>query len=200
MTTPGPAPAVRVARALRLALLASLALNLTLGIGLIWLAKPAPLEKGMRPFIDARRLPKPDQLRQPFAESRRHLADAALELHRQGLHQRVDALWAAREQVYQAARSQPFQARNLEAAFAALRQAEAEAASHAHLLFLELMSKADANEREKLIEVIAPRSRHPHHRERGRRHERTARQHDNPPEHRPQQHNPTQPAPSDGQQ
>lgn len=155
-------------RSLRYILLASLALNLALGVSLAWLAfKPGhpPAEARSR---EPRPMFHPEALRRALPAERRELIDGVLASHREAMHARIGRMAQAREGVREAMRADPFERERLDAAFAKLREDESRTAQEAHALLADLAAKATPEERERLSSLIAGR----HRGERGERRER----------------------------
>lgn len=156
-------------RPLRYILLASLALNLALGVSLAWLAfKPGhpPAEARAR---EPRPMFHPEALRRALPKERGELLDAVLASHRDAMHARIDRMAQAREGVREAMRAEPFERERLDAAFAQLRDTESRTAQEAHALLADLATQATPQERERLAGLLGGR----HRGERGERRERT---------------------------
>ena len=146
-------------RTFRYILLASLALNLALGVGLIWLAfKPGhpPAEARTR---EPRPMFHPEALHRAMPEARRDLVDSVLANHRQAMHARIDRMSQAREGVREAMRAEPFERERLDAAFTQLRESESLTAQEAHALLADLVTQATPEERERLSGLLGSRHR-----------------------------------------
>lgn len=146
-------------RPIRYILLASLALNLALGVGLAWLAaRPGhpPAEARAR---EPRPMFHPDALRRALPEGRRELIDGVLASHREAMHARIGRMAQAREGVREAMAAEPFERERLDAAFAQLRDAESRTAQEAHALLADLATRATPEERERLSGLLAVRHR-----------------------------------------
>lgn len=141
-------------RSIRLVFLASLALNLVLGVGLAWLvvhheARPtAARDPQSRPVFH------PEALRRALPEARGDLVDTVMVGHRDAMRARIERLSRAREQVREAMRHEPFERERLDTAFAQLREAENSAAQEAQSLIIDLATQATPEERERLSDVL----------------------------------------------
>lgn len=146
-------------RSIRFILLASLALNLALGVSLAWLAlRPGhpPADARMR---EPRPMFHPDSLRRALPEQRGALLDAVLASHREAMHARIGAMVQAREGVREAMRAEPFGRSALDGAFAELRNKEYQTAEEAHALIADLATRLTPEERERLSGLIGTRHR-----------------------------------------
>lgn len=146
-------------RSLRYLLLASLALNLALGVSLTWLTfKPGhpPAEALAR---EPRPMFHPEALRRALPAERRQLIDGVLASHRGAMHARIVHMRQAREGVREAIRATPFERERLDAAFTQLRESEARTAEQAHALLADLATQATPEERERLARLVGGRAR-----------------------------------------
>ncbi|MCX7562358.1 periplasmic heavy metal sensor [Xanthomonadaceae bacterium XH05] len=153
-------------RSLRYILLASLALNLALGVGLAWVvfhSRPVPAEMRHR---EPRPMFHPGSLRHALSEERGELVDAVMAKHREAMHARIGHMAKARDAVREALQAEPFEPARLDDAFAQLRASESRTAEEAHALLADLASRATPEERQRLARLIGPRHR-------GERRERT---------------------------
>ena len=162
-----------MSRALRIVLIASLALNLALAAALgqwIWKShhhpRPAHMHDGPAMF-------RPDALRAALSAEHGAMVDQILASHRDAMHGRIKQLRQARENVRAALLAEPFQRGQLDAAFAKLRASEADTAAEAHAILTEVAQLADATERDRIAGLVkgrhakdpgnAPRKREPRH-------------------------------------
>lgn len=147
----------------RYLLLASLALNLVLGAGLVWLLRaPPPPDSPPAMF-------RPDALRQALSPQRSALVETVAARHREAMRARIGRIHQARGEVREALRAEPFERGALDAAFERLREAESGAATEAHALLADLASEASPADRVRLAQLMEHRhDRRRQSRERGR--------------------------------
>lgn len=146
-----------LSRPLRLLLLASLALNIALGVALIARAPWTGTRHGPHHAAPLPGLVDLRALRQHLSPGREDVVDAAFAAHRDALRPRLMQLFEARREVRAAIRAEPFERATLDAAFARLRQAETEVASEAQALLGDLLEGATPQERERIAELMPRR-------------------------------------------
>src|SRR5262249_19434667 len=117
-----------LSRPMRFLLVGSLALNL-FGIGAI-AADAIMLRDGLGGLFGHCRprfmgMPSPRELREVLPENDQAKLDSLLQAHRPQFRQRLEELFAARQVVADAIKTEPFDRAKLAAAFAALRDREA---------------------------------------------------------------------------
>lgn len=154
-----------LSRPLRFLIVGSLALNL-FGIGAI--AADAIMDRDghgglfghCRPprFLG---LPSPRELREVLPEADQAKLRTLLEANRPQFHQRLDALFAARQQVADAIKAQPFDRGALETAFSSLRDREAGMASGAQDWLVDFVAGLDPAGRAKVAELLTRRHKPP---------------------------------------
>src|SRR5262245_28387019 len=142
-----------LSRRMRIVVIASLALNV-FGIGAI--AADAVMGRDgdgglfghCRPprFMG---LPSPRELREVLPEKDTAFPDQLLEGNRPGFQQRLDALFAARQQVADAVKTEPFDQAKLKIAFAGLREREAAMAAGAQNWLAKFVAQLDPASRAK---------------------------------------------------
>jgi uncharacterized membrane protein len=149
-----------LSRRMRILVIASLALNV-FGIGAI--AADAIMDRGhgglfghCRPprFVG---LPSPRELREVLPEADQAKLKVLMEANRPQFHQRVDALFAARQQVADAVRAEPFDPARLETAFAALREREAAMAAGSQSWLAAFVAQLTPESRAKVAELLTRR-------------------------------------------
>jgi uncharacterized membrane protein len=159
-------------RSLRLILLASLGLNLMLATWLIahapWRHPPGGRHAPVPQLVDLR------AFRKALPPERQGVVDTAFATHRPALRERIGALFAARREVRDAIRAEPFDPAALDAGFARLRSAEAEAASQAQRVLGEVLMQLTPQERAQLADLVPRRGLHRREERRESRHERAA--------------------------
>lgn len=148
-------------RLLRFALLASLALNLSLGVGMAWLVL-RPLQEPASSEADrSRPMFRHDTLRRALSQERASLVDTVMARHRDAMHAHMEQLRATRLEVREAIRAEPFERDRLDAAFAHLREADQLTATEAHALLGDLVAGASPAERQRLAQLFSgQRGRH----------------------------------------
>jgi Spy/CpxP family protein refolding chaperone len=157
-----------LSRTARVLLLLSIALNVALATALV---SYAPWKHGGRDPRHGGPVPGLLDLRafrRSLPEARQAIVETAFAAHRDALRPRLGALFAARRAVREAIRAEPFDRATLDAAFAALRAAETEAATEAQALLGDVLVSATPEERRRLAELMPRRMV----RERGPRHGR----------------------------
>ncbi len=152
-----------LSRPVRLLLIGSLALNL-FGIGAI--AADALMDgdgrgsvfgHGRPPRLTG--LPSPRELRAVLPKSDQAKLDSLLEANRPQFLQRLNALRAARQDVADAIKAEPFDRARLETAFAALRERDAAMAAGAQEWLVELIVGLDPAGRAKVAELLTHRNK-----------------------------------------
>lgn len=144
-------------RFLRYALLASLALNLSFGIGLAWLVlRPTQAGDNIE-TPEARPMFRHDALRRVLPRERGALLDSVMALHRDAMRARMERLGAARSEVREAFKAEPFERARLDAAFAQLRETDRGTAEEAHALLGDLAERATPEERQRLARLFPNR-------------------------------------------
>lgn len=150
-----------LSRPVRLLIVGSLALNL-FGIGAV--AADAIMDRGghgglfghCRPprFMG---LPSPRELRDVLPESDQAKLDRLLQANKDRFHQRLDALFAARQGVADAIKAEPFDRAKLETAFGALREQEAGMAAGAQDWLVDFVAGLDPAGRAKVADLLTRR-------------------------------------------
>lgn len=150
-----------LSRRMRILVIASLALNV-FGIGAI--AADVIMDRDghgglfghCRPprFMG---LPSPRELRAVLPESDGAMLQQLLQANRARFHQRLEELFAARQQVADAIKAEPFDRARLETAFAALREREAAMAAGAQDWLAEFVARLDPEARAKVAELLTRR-------------------------------------------
>ena|SRR5262245_13654394 len=150
-----------LSRPVRLLIVGSLALNL-FGIGAI--AADAIMDDGHGGLFGGHGrpprfmgLPSPRELREVLPEADRAKLDELLKANRDRFHQRLDAMFAARQRVADAIKAEPFDRANLVTAFAALREQEAGMAAGAQEWLVEFIAGLDPDGRAKVAELLTRR-------------------------------------------
>ena len=149
-----------LSRRMRILVIASLALNV-FGIGAI--AADAIMSRGHGGlFGDCRPprftgLPSPRELREALPEDDHAKLNALMEANRAQFRQRLDALFAARQQVADAIRAEPFDRAKLETAFAALREREAAMATGTQDWLATFVAQLEPESRAKVAELLTRR-------------------------------------------
>lgn len=140
---------------LRRLLFASLAVNLFF-VGLV--SARVGLDVEIPGFERERRgfheLPHPRTLREALPSERQELLETTLDAHREAVRTRFRALNAARQRVADAIRAVPFDAAELDAAFAVLRHENSDTAASLHRMLAELVARLDDGERAAVAETI----------------------------------------------
>jgi len=154
-----------LSRPVRLLIVGSLALNL-FGIGAI--AADAVMDDGPRgglfghcPPPRFTGLPSPRELRDILPESDQAKLDALLKANKERFQQRLQTLRAARQQVADAIKAEPFDRAKLATAFGALREQEAGMAAGAQDWLVELVAGLDQDGRAKVAELLTRRHKPP---------------------------------------
>lgn len=141
-------------------LVVSLALNLFVAgaLSTAWV-----VGRGVAPFWrEARRpaalgMPNPRQLRAALNERQRPVLDEALRAHGPGIRDRIRQLAAARAEVAEAIRAEPFDRARLEAALARLREEEAAVAAATQGMVTEVVARLDADGRARVADLLPAR-------------------------------------------
>jgi uncharacterized membrane protein len=145
----------------RLILIASLALNLFAAgaFATALLADRGPVAGLRRPGRAGQLMgmPNPRQLRAALAEPGDRALDELLGRHGPGIRQRIGDLRAARRDVAEAIRAEPFRRAALDDALAGLRAREAEVAVATQAMMAELVERLDAEDRARVAELLRPR-------------------------------------------
>ena len=150
-----------VSRSTRIVLIASLALNV-FALGAF---TSALVLDGSRWFGDRERprrfigMPSPHRLRAALDEGDQRTLHAAMEAHRSEIRARIRGIRAARRDVAEAIRAQPFDRARLDAALVRLRESEGATATEIHGMIAELVAKLDADGRARVAELIPSRAR-----------------------------------------
>jgi uncharacterized membrane protein len=148
-------------RPLRIALIASLALNL-FAIGAVgaaaiggggWIGDLVGLRQPSR----LTGMPSPRQLRAVLDDADRAILAAALDARRPAFRENLRAMFDARETVAQAIAAEPFDRARVETAFAVLREREAAVATAAQGTILDLVARLDADGRAKVAGLMKRR-------------------------------------------
>ena len=154
-----------LSRPVRFLLIGSLALNL-FGIGAI--AADAIMDRdghgglfghGRPPRFMG--LPSPRELREVLPESDQDKLKQLLEANRPQFRQRLDALFAARQDVADAIKAEPFDRAAVEIAFAALREREAAMAAGTQNWLIDFIAGLDPEARAKVAELLTRRHKPP---------------------------------------
>jgi len=146
-----------LSRPMRLLVVGSLALNL-FGIGAI--AADAIMDDqghgGLfghcRPRLMG--LPSPRELREVLPESDQANLDNLLQAHRPQFRERLEKLFAARQAVADAIKAEPFDRAKVGAAFAGLREQEADMAAGAQDWLVEFVAGLHPEGRAKVAELL----------------------------------------------
>ena len=144
-----------LSRTARVALLLSLSLNVALGGMLAWQHGPWSRDARQRHAPPLSHLFDVRALRKVIPEERRHVLEPVFEKHRLQMRSRLHALFAARGDVRQAIGAEPFDRRQLESAFARLREADRATAEQAQRMMAEVLAVATPEERRKMSEIMA---------------------------------------------
>jgi uncharacterized membrane protein len=154
-----------LSRPVRLLIVGSLALNL-FGIGVI--AADAIMDGGRHgglfghcPPPRFTGLPSPRELRDVLPENDQAKLDELLKANKDQFHQRLDALFAARQGVADAIKAEPFDQARLAAAFGALREQQAGMAAGSQEWLIELVAGLDPDGRAKVAELLTRRHKPP---------------------------------------
>jgi uncharacterized membrane protein len=102
-------------------------------------------------------LPSPRELRDVLPESDQAKLDSLIQANKDRFHQRLDALFAARQGVADAIKAEPFDRAKLETAFGALREQEAGMAAGAQDWLVEFVAGLDPAGRAKVAELLTRR-------------------------------------------
>ena len=150
-----------LSRRMRILLIASLALNL-FGVGAIAAAAVMDRDGHGGLFGHCRPprfmgLPSPRELRAVLPESDQANLEALLQANRARFRERLSDLFAARQRVADAVKSEPFDRAELETAFAALRASEAAMAAGAQAWLGEFVAGLDADARAEGAELMTRR-------------------------------------------
>jgi uncharacterized membrane protein len=153
-----------LSKPVRFLLIGSLALNL-FGIGAI--AADAIMDRDghgglfshCRPRFTG--LPSPRELREVLPESDEAKLRTLLEANRAQFRQRLEALFAARQQVADAVKAEPFDRGRLVTAFGALREREADMAAGAQEWLVDFVAGLDPAARAKVAELLTRRHKPP---------------------------------------
>jgi len=149
-----------LSRPVRLLIVGSLALNL-FGIGAI--AADSIMDRGHGGLFSHCRpprfmgLPSPRELRDVLPESDQAKLDSLLQANKERFHQRMDAMWAARQAVADAMKADPFDRAKLETAFGALREQEAGMATGVQDWLVDFVAGLDPSGRAKVAELLTRR-------------------------------------------
>lgn len=148
----------------RVVLVVSLALNLfALGaLSTAWLG-PRPwgriLREGPRPSVLG--MPNPRQLRAALPERDRPVLADALRAHGPEIRRRIRDLVAARAEVAEAIRAEPFDRDRLETAMATLRERETAVAAATQGMLVDVVSRLDADGRARVADLVPLRRGRP---------------------------------------
>ncbi len=148
----------------RIVLVISLALNLfALGaLSTAWLGS-----RPWGPFVRIERrpsmlgMPNPRQLRAALPERDRPVLADALTAHGPEIRRRIRDLAAARADVAEAIRTEPFDRPALEAALARLRERESAVAAATHGMVVELVGRLDTDGRTRVADLVPARRQRP---------------------------------------
>jgi uncharacterized membrane protein len=158
-----------LSRRMRILVIASLALNV-FGIGAI-AADTIMGQDGRGGLFGYCRpprfmgLPSPRELREVLPENDQAKLNQLMEANKARFRQRLDALFAARQQVADAIRTEPFERGKLEAAFAALREREAAMAAGSQAWLADFIARIGPESRAKVAELLT--RRHQRRRDKG---------------------------------
>lgn len=154
--------------AYRWLLLLSLALNLGLGAAVAvqhWHHHhPGEHMSGERRWA---RVPDPRHLARLLGEADRAILREVFDKHREALRGRYQPLGAARRQLAEALRSEPFDPAAMQRAFDSIRGAEGDTANALHTFMLELATRVSADGRRRIAEQLERRGHDHSHRKRG---------------------------------
>lgn len=149
-----------MSRTARVLLLASLALNIVLGVALLiaaqWSDSPRDGSRGRHGGVFPG-LIDPRALRAALAPERQDALDAVLQTHREAMRTHLGALFEARRDVRAAIVADPFDRAALDAAFARLRDAETATANEAQALLGDVLVQTTAAERQRLADLMPRR-------------------------------------------
>ena len=153
-----------LSRPMRLLLVGSLALNL-FGIGAI-AADTIMDDEGHAGFFGHCRprligLPSPRELREVLPEGDQANLDNLLQAHRPQFRERLEKLFAARQAVADAIKAEPFDRAKVGAAFAGLREQEADITAGAQDWLVEFVAGLDPEGRAKVAELLTRRYKPP---------------------------------------
>lgn len=150
-----------MSRTARMALLASLALNIVLVVALLiaapWSHAHREGSRGGRHAGVFPGLIDPRALREALAPEHQAALDEALQSHREAMRARLGALFDARRDVRAAIVADPFDRAVLDAAFERLRSAETATANEAQALLGDVLVQTTAAERQRLAELMPRR-------------------------------------------
>ena len=147
-----------LSRGTRIALLASLALNVVFIVALLMLA---PWKDGRDDERRGRHAPAfpalfdPRALRDALPADRHPVLNDALQAHRENMRARLGALFEARRAVRAAILAEPFQREVLDAAFVRLREAEAATANEAQAMLGDVLESTTVVERKTIAGLMA---------------------------------------------
>ncbi|GMU42887.1 MAG: periplasmic heavy metal sensor [Xanthomonadales bacterium] len=150
-------------RPYRYLLLLSLALNL--GLGAAFATMHWQHRHGGHPEAGERRwarVPMPRHLLRVLEDPDRAILREVFERHREDLRAHYQPLGAARRELAEALRAEPFDPSAMERAFAGMRGAEGETANAMHAFMLELATRISADGRQRIARQL---ERHGHEHE-----------------------------------
>lgn len=142
-------------RTLRIVLLLSLALNVALLVFVGWHHGPWRDDERGRHAPPLPHLFDVRALRRVVPEEREPVIRPIFDAHRPAMRARLHELGAARGDVRRAIAAEPFDATQLESAFARLREADRATAEEAQRMMAELLAVATPQERKKMSELMA---------------------------------------------
>ena len=149
-----------MSRTARVLLLASLALNVILGVALLvaapWSDSPRDGSRGRHAGVFPG-LIDPRALRAALAPERQDALDAVLQTHREAMRTHLGALFEARRDVRAAIVADPFDRTVLDAAFERLRTAETATANEAQALLGDVLVQTTLAERQRLADLMPRR-------------------------------------------
>ncbi|MFC4728326.1 periplasmic heavy metal sensor [Coralloluteibacterium thermophilus] len=140
----------------RIALVVSLLVNVLLAAALATFALRSPEEPPRTRGGGLAGMPHPRALAEAFGEERRVLLHEIWDTHRETMRPRWRAMHAARQDISNALRAQPFVRADLDAAFARLRAADAEMAETAQAALGDFAERLDDAERARLADMLEP--------------------------------------------
>ncbi len=146
-------PSRQTVSPMRWLLLASLGLNLALGVALglhLWRTPP-----GWEPGI-----PGPRALRQAVPEASQPLLRSVFDQHRPALRGAMRERRQARREVRSLLAADNFQRDSAASALATLRERDLAASAAAHAVLLDLLVQMESAERQQLVEGMLQRRRH----------------------------------------
>jgi Spy/CpxP family protein refolding chaperone len=104
-------------------------------------------------------VPEQRELREVLPEADQAKLEVLMKANRPQFHQRLDALFAARQQVADAVKAEPFDQAKLETAFAALREREAAMAAGTQNWLAAFVAQLTPESRAKVAELLTRRHR-----------------------------------------